>query len=643
MDKHLTSLNSLLILLSLLMTHTLAASPVPISQSILLQTTPQSWTSQTYAISSDSAFKHHGYTFRTQYQSQTAQGDILAYQLNYQNQTPAIQLVWQASQTLSQQSQRHIFSYNPATLSGIDFNWTQLSPDQQQLLHQSAQTLTPLTASNNIDAGQQLLNYIAGLQPSCNPPDCLILRDRAQLLGDIVHSQLRYVAAPDPNQYADKSYQQFAQKAQHRPAMLLVGANDGMLHGFNAHTGEELFAYVPATVLPHLAEYAAPHYQHRYFVDGQITVMDIQLKGEWRTIAIFGLGAGGNSFTAIDITDPEHISHDDILWEFQHPLLGLSYGAPLMGQLQNQQWVMISGNGYNSTQEGAALLVIDIEQGTLINAVQAKAPLAAPATSLQSCSTATLPDTANTPISNALSAASAISLSDTPHRMDFVYAGDLYGNIWRFDLTASLPSLWDASLLYQAEIPLQQPITQAPVILKSPWAIAPYQILSATGKLLHETDLLQDNQGSQTVLGLYEHPTQQPLYTAQQLPTQNILRTQQPKSWQHSLPSPQHIAPFPLQWSEAYQWLTIPMLKVSTQCQITQNLQIEILPLHTAIQASANSWEAQLNASNTPLETLIQPFGISEHISLKLSAKKPSYTMQQQQYHRPQFSWRTLD
>ena len=110
---------------------------------------------------------------------------------------------------------------------------------------------------------------------------------------------------------------------KNRTQALYVGANDGMLHAFNAGTGEELWAFIPRQVAPNMWKIADESYatKHQYFVDGSPTSMDVWDGSNWRTILVGGLNAGGRGFYALDVTDP---GSPKALWEIcsdTHPVL----------------------------------------------------------------------------------------------------------------------------------------------------------------------------------------------------------------------------------------------------------------------------------------------------------------------------------
>ena len=179
------------------------------------------------------------------------------------------------------------------------------------------------------------------------------LRDRESLLGPIYRSNIAFVGAPRFD-YPDtlegsgsaQSYNSFRATHANRREMIYVGANDGMLHGFDADTGEELLAYVPGAILHRIADIADPGYTANTFVDGQISVVDAYdsfpacPSGEkcWRTVLVGGLGGGGQGYFALDVTEPakfaaattialqDQLAEDIVLWEFTDSPSGL--GVP---------------------------------------------------------------------------------------------------------------------------------------------------------------------------------------------------------------------------------------------------------------------------------------------------------------------------
>ncbi len=206
-------------------------------------------------------------------------------------------------------------------------------------------------------------------------------RVRSAVLGDIVNSDIVFAGREnfgyqnlspdnfDTNNLNTNSYAEFMLAKQSRKKMIYVGANDGMLHGFDAETMVEQFAYVPRSVLqdtttdgrPALAQLADQTYNgsHRFFVDGSPWVGDACLKSpasnctstEWRTVLVGTTGAGGKGVFALDVTAPASFSTANVLWDFTgqgDADLGYTVGQPVIGRLRDGNYYAIFGNGYSS-------------------------------------------------------------------------------------------------------------------------------------------------------------------------------------------------------------------------------------------------------------------------------------------------------
>ena len=172
------------------------------------------------------------------------------------------------------------------------------------------------------------------------------------ILGDIFHFPPVVVGSPLGWKAAfDASYQQFytywteiidGKPVSKRPEVVYAGANDGMLHCFRVDTGEELWGFIPPSLLPQL-KHVVPGAtgsldQHRSFVDGQAIAKDIKIDTngdyrDWKTVLVFGLGDGGQSYCALDITDPDNF---EFLWEFSDPqFMGQTEGRPIIAAIGN--------------------------------------------------------------------------------------------------------------------------------------------------------------------------------------------------------------------------------------------------------------------------------------------------------------------
>jgi type IV pilus assembly protein PilY1 len=243
-----------------------------------------------------------------------------------------------------------------------------------------------------------------------------------------------------------------------------------MLHAFDATNtssgGTELLAYVPSEVYENLWELTLPSYgaepSHRAYVDASPTAGDVFIsKGgtdQWVTVLIGGLGRGGQGYYALDITNPatgtDGVGFDQgnaaniVLWEFtdaDDPDLGFTYGQPAIVRMgdSNGTWVAAVGNGYNSTAKrastdldasttgNAVIFLIDIETGALLKKFDTGIGTADdPTTSVEA---------EKRP--NGIRVVSPVDL-DGDSIIDYIYAGDLFGNIWKLDVRSSNPADW---------------------------------------------------------------------------------------------------------------------------------------------------------------------------------------------------------
>jgi type IV pilus assembly protein PilY1 len=211
--------------------------------------------------------------------------------------------------------------------------------------------------------------------------------------------------------------------------MIYVGANDGMLHAFDATTGEEKFAYVPNEVMTNLASLKSTTYAHKYFVDGSPFVGDAFLGSAWKTVLLGTTGAGGKAVFALDVTDPTTFTTSKVLWEFTHTELGNTIGQPVIARVAyNNRWAAIFGNGYNSTSNTAKLFMVFLD--------------ANPADGWQAGKDADYMvfDTDST-TNNGL-ATPTLYDSNGDKVVDTVYAGDMQGNVWKFDISGTNTNAW---------------------------------------------------------------------------------------------------------------------------------------------------------------------------------------------------------
>jgi Tfp pilus tip-associated adhesin PilY1 len=287
-------------------------------------------------------------------------------------------------------------------------------------------------------------------------------------LGDIIHSKIVYV--PDTTN-----------------PTVFFGANDGMLHAINTANGTERWAYVPSMLIQKMGSLAANPYTHDYYVDGGIAIgynnVGFTATTPGNRTLVGALGAGGKGLYALNIdgsTGLAATSDTDaaskILWEITptslsnnatttastaYANLGYSYSAPLIKTINNNgtaQHVVLVGNGYNNGGDYQAyLFVINADNGALIRAIKADN------TATNTSGTTVTQGTLASP--NGLMNLVAFD-ANLDGNTDTVYAGDLNGAMWKFDLSSSTPSVWNASVLYATNP--AQPITVTPAVLSHP-------------------------------------------------------------------------------------------------------------------------------------------------------------------------------
>jgi type IV pilus assembly protein PilY1 len=277
-----------------------------------------------------------------------------------------------------------------------------------------------------------------------------------------------------------------------------VGANDGMLHAFDAGTGAEAMAFIPNGVFDNLIELTRPNYQHRFYVDGTPTIGDAFFGSAWHTMLVGGLNKGGRSIYALDVTYPESFSEANATsifkWEYTDVDLGYTYSRPAIVRMANGQWAAVFGSGYNGTGTGRAYLyIVNVADGSLIAKID------------------TTVGTAADP--NGLATPAVVDINGDSI-VDYAFAGDLQGNMWKFNLTSTSSSAWDVAFVSGGvKSPLfvardsggvAQPITSKPEVGRGPKGVGMI-VLFGTGKFMELGDKTPTQ--TQTFYGVIDRNT----------------------------------------------------------------------------------------------------------------------------------------
>lgn len=365
---------------------------------------------------------------------------------------------------------RNIISYKDATTKGVLFDFANLAPSDQAYFTSAATS----TYSGAV-SGSDIVNYLKGVKNK----ELLnggVFRNRDNLLGDLVSSSPQYSGQGNnefyaylpngtPGQSSYFNYYNVIKKA--RAARVYVGSNDGMLHAFRVSDGQEDFAYVPKTVMANLPSLADPAYTHKFYVNGTPTIADAYLSG-WKTVLLGTTGAGGRGIFALDISNSIFVP-SDVLWEINSsddPELGFTIGNPQVGRAPNGDWVAVFGNGYDSASKRAMLFVVNLANGAITKIDTG-------------VGSAVLPNGMATPR----------LMIDNNSTITAAYAGDLQGNLWKFDFSAGgVTTAFSGSRLFQAKDSLGnvQPITVQPDTYPHP--LGGLIVTFGTGKLFETGD-----------------------------------------------------------------------------------------------------------------------------------------------------------
>lgn len=310
------------------------------------------------------------------------------------------------------------------------------------------------TTEQQTQLGADIASYISGDRTK-ELNNGGAFRNRNHLLGDIVSSSPVYDA---------------------RTKTLYVGANDGMLHAFDSENGEERFAYIPRSIdLPALKTLSDPGYAHRYFVDGPLALSRRE-QTPGKSILVGTLGKGGKGIFALDVSSPGSFAAGNVKWEHRDTTnnnMGLVLGKPIIAKLNNGDMGVIVSNGLNSSGDRAALLIYRLEDGELLAEIDTGVGTPADPNGLFGPTTRDL---------------------DGNGTVDLVFAGDLHGNLWKFDVSSVSASAWSNTSNRMAMFKAQdgagnrQPITSAPAVARDP-STYDLWVFFGTGRFFTEGDV----------------------------------------------------------------------------------------------------------------------------------------------------------
>lgn len=447
-------------------------------------------------------------SYGAQYDASNWTGEVVASELNFTTDgLPSLVERWRATTKLAAQlagtgwnNNRNVVTWNGT--AGVPFRHGNLTAAQRAALD------TPYRA---IDDSADYLNYLRGDRTHETDSNVTgssrAYRKREALLGDIVGSRARPVGAPSFQMTDDfnPGYEGFKGTYKDRTTIVYVGANDGMLHAFNgslsgSNAGREVFAYVPSALFAGPSSPSTPSVDglallgnsdmdHRFLVNGTPVINDVDFTrtwngsgigtgaANWRTILVGGLGKGGRSYYALDVTDPSTMTSESavagkVLWEFTAPEMGYSFGQPAIVKTRKYGWTVIIPSGYNTPDGRGYLFFVNPRTGALLEPpVPTRKDVASEG---------------DTGLANI----TAYVLNYRDGYADAVYGGDLFGRVWRFDITGTPSNYPEPELIARLTDSNgnPQPVTSRPLAELHP-KTKDRVVMVGTGRLLDQSDI----------------------------------------------------------------------------------------------------------------------------------------------------------
>ena len=432
-------------------------------------------------------------------------------------------------------------SANPVA---VPFSWATPigSAGIEQSLRVDLDKTAPATVADGL--AQDRLNYLRGDRSKETASVGGVFRTRTGLLGDIVNSGVAYSGAPNSG-INGSGYATFYSTNLNRTKAVFVGANDGMLHAFDAGSsttgGQELFAYIPSWLGPKLSALTVPSYasNHQSYVDGTPVVAEAFVDGStpaWKTVLVSGTGAGGKGVFALDVTNPSTFSSSNVMWEFTNvddPDMGNVIGRPQILKMRTSgptgtatyKWFAVVPGGVNSYVGNSAPYGSGYPTLFLLDLGKAPGATWQLGTNYYKIS---LPVNGNLNFltSGTLTATTATGLVNFKHAVGTagevtqMYMGDLHGNLWKLDFSLHGVANWNIDKLSPFKsgvapsttpLPMfiakdtagnRQPITMSPSIAFGPVPNSSY-VLFGTGKFLEIAD--KTNNATQSAYMVYDN------------------------------------------------------------------------------------------------------------------------------------------
>ncbi|WP_223788873.1 pilus assembly protein [Marinicella meishanensis] len=346
-----------------------------------------------------------------------------------------------------------------------------------------------------------------------------VLRNRDNKLSDVVHASPIIQRGPGESysdtRWPDSSDEFAAAQAgngyidykinnANRTNVVYIGSNSGMLHAVYTEgpsRGQEIWGYMPSKALENIHRLVDPVYEHWSYVDNSPVLADAFISSQWRTVLVGGMRYGGQAYYALDVTNPTATA-PDAMWEFtdrDDADMGYSYGRANIARISSTgDWVALIPNGYNNSEndgiqgDGSAVLyVVRLRDGQLLAKLDTNVGSAATPNGMG-------PAQAVDSIYGVGLTSGSIGIDQGA---DYAYAGDLYGNLWRFDFRSSNYSDWENSSnivkVFDSGSIMHRPITEQPRVVsfdataQGEFPVTPEKdslVMFGTGKYLEVSD-----------------------------------------------------------------------------------------------------------------------------------------------------------
>lgn len=456
----------------------------------------------TAAAASSAVLQSDSLLYNALFRSDDWSGNIEARALNVSTGQPGT-LTWSAESLLASRPWQATGEPNPRNLltrteagTPVQLVYGDLGPLQQDAL-----SVNPPGAPATTVTTENRVNWLRGREDA--GLRSRLVEGTLRRIGDMIGSDPQYLSKRDYGYSLlpgteGTTYTTFRRSTgyRNRPDTLLVGSNNGFLHGFDARTGAELFAYMPSELLlPRVGTHAQinelmrPDYSHRYFVDGTAAVGDAYIGGNWRTMVVGTMGAGGRTVFALDVTNPAAVGIASVRWEFTHPDLGFGVTKPRIVRMSNGTWAAVFGNGVNSATHRPRLFAVNLANGNLIHNI-----------ALGDAGDGSLADP------NGLSAVETTDWPANDLSLSNAYAGDLHGNLWRVNFRTATPAV---TRLFSAvdSASARQPITARPRVALRPGTATEAVVVFGTGSFFRVGDSTTVSPQVQSLYGIFDSPT----------------------------------------------------------------------------------------------------------------------------------------